>query len=123
MKPLFHPSADDITLEGIMHALSHPVRLHIFAELSHAESPQTCGSLAETSDRVLPKSTLSGHFSVLREAGLVRSERKGVEVYNIPRHDDLRDRFGPLIPAIIDAQTTQKARSRNGGPKHRMKKL
>jgi hypothetical protein len=34
MRPLFHPSVDNITVEGILHALSDPVRVHIFAEIA-----------------------------------------------------------------------------------------
>ena len=33
MKPLFHPALDDVTVEGIMHALSDPVRLAIYADI------------------------------------------------------------------------------------------
>ena len=69
MRPLFHPSLDDITVEGILHALSDPVRVHIFAEIVHAECPRTCSAFLEISDKVLPKSTLSKHFQILREFG------------------------------------------------------
>ncbi|WP_334270664.1 ArsR/SmtB family transcription factor, partial [Edaphobacter sp. HDX4] len=33
----------------------------------------------------MPKSTLSQHFKVLRESGLIRAERKGVEMHNTSR--------------------------------------
>jgi DNA-binding transcriptional ArsR family regulator len=110
MRPLFHPSAEDITVEGIMHALSDPVRVHIFAEIAKAECAQTCSAFLNVSDKTVPKSTLSEHFKVLREAGLIRSERRGVELHNTPRHDDLHDRFGKLITAIVDAYTAEHAR-------------
>ena len=35
MRPLLHPSADDITVEGILHALSDPVRADLFARIAH----------------------------------------------------------------------------------------
>ena len=107
MRPLFHPAADGITVEGILHALADPVRVRIFADLARAECPQTCSTFLEVSDKAVPKSTLSQHFKVLREAGLIRSERKGVEIHNTPRHEDLRERFGPLIDAIIQAHAAQ----------------
>ena len=110
MRPLFHPAAADITVEGIMHALSDPVRVQIFAEIAKAECPQTCSAFLDVSERSVPKSTLSQHFKVLREAGLVWSERRGVELHNSPRHADLCDRFGKLIGAIIDAYTAQSKR-------------
>jgi DNA-binding transcriptional ArsR family regulator len=51
----------------------------------------------------MPKSTLSQHFKILREAGLVRSERKGVELQNTPRWDEYGKKFGPMISSIIEA--------------------
>jgi DNA-binding transcriptional ArsR family regulator len=111
VKPLFHPSAEDITVEGILHALSDPVRVRIFAEIAKADCPQTCSAFLEVYEKAVPKSTLSQHFKVLREAGLVRSERRGVELHSTPRHDDLHDRFGRLITAIIDAHTAQTERA------------
>ncbi len=76
MRPLFPPSLDDITVEGILHALSDPVRAHILAKILCADGAQTCSAFLEISDRPIPKSTLSQHFKALRETGLIRSERK-----------------------------------------------
>jgi DNA-binding transcriptional ArsR family regulator len=122
MKPLFHPSVDDITVEGILHALSDPVRVQIFAEIAKANCAQTCSAFLELSERVVPKSTLSQHFKVLREAGLIRSERKGVELHNTPRHEDIHERFGKLIMAIIDAHTAQTRRVQRSQRARRTKK-
>jgi DNA-binding transcriptional ArsR family regulator len=123
MKPLFHPSVDDITVEGILHALSDPVRVQIFAEIAKANCPQTCSAFLELSERAVPKSTLSQHFKVLREAGLIRSERKGVELHNTPRHEDIHERFGKLIMAIIDAHATQTRRMQRGQRAKRARKI
>ncbi|HEY0208289.1 ArsR/SmtB family transcription factor [Acerihabitans sp.] len=108
-----HPAAEDITVEGILHALSDPVRAYIFAEIVRAGCSQPCSAFLAVSDRAVPKSTLSQHFKILREAGLVRSERKGVEVRNTPRHDDLQERFGPLIQAILESYCAQSAGKRD----------
>jgi len=51
----------------------------------------------------LPKSTLSKHFDVLREAGLISSEHKGVELRNQMRSNDLVPKFGRLLDAILAA--------------------
>src|SRR6266852_2202518 len=77
VKPLIHPSVDDITVEGILHALSDPVRVDIFSRIASAGCPQTCTALDESGGKPVPKSTLSQHFKALRDAGLIRSERKG----------------------------------------------
>lgn len=103
MKPLYHPSVADITVEGILYALSDSVRAQIFCDIASSTCPQSCSSFRDISSQPLPKSTLSQHFKVLRETGLIRSERKGVELHNAPRCEELSERFGPLISAIIDA--------------------
>jgi DNA-binding transcriptional ArsR family regulator len=112
MRPLFHPSIEDITVEGILHALSDPVRVHIFAEISGAQGAQTCSAFLEVSDRSVPKSTLSQHFKALREAGLIRSERKGVEMHNTSRCEEVDQRFPGLVAAIINAHKAQTERQR-----------
>ena len=63
-------------MSDVYKALSHPVRRDILARLRHG--PQTAGVLAEQFD--LAKPTLSGHFSVLREAGLIEAEREGTSI-------------------------------------------
>jgi DNA-binding transcriptional ArsR family regulator len=107
VRPLIHPAAADVTVEGILHALSDPLRAHIFAQIVSAVCPQTCSAFLEVSDKPVPKSTLSQHFKILREAGLVRSERKGVEMHNTPRCQELETRFPGLVSAILKAHLVQ----------------
>lgn len=107
MKPLYHPPVEDLTVEAILHALSDPVRFRILADIMASECPRTCSTYLQLDDRTLPKSTLSQHFRILREAGLVRSERKGVEMHNTTRCQELKPRFGPMIAAILDAYRAQ----------------
>jgi DNA-binding transcriptional ArsR family regulator len=108
VRPLFHPAAADVTVEGILHALSDPLRVQIFADIAQANCPQTCSTFLKMSDRDIPKSTLSQHFKVLREAGLVRSERKGVEMHNTPRCQELEERFPGLVSSILRAHIVQR---------------
>jgi DNA-binding transcriptional ArsR family regulator len=122
MTLLLHPAAEDITLEGILHALADPVRVRIFAEISRAERAKTCSACLEAFDRPVPKSTLSQHFKVLREAGLIRSERRGVELHNTPRSAELRERYGKLITAILDAHAAQVERGARAGRSRRSKR-
>jgi len=107
VRPLFHPSLEDITVEGILHALSDPVRAAIFADIVSQDCSQTCSMFLTVSDKAIPKSTLSQHFRALREAGLVRGERRGVEMYNTSRCAEVEKRFPGLILAIIKAHTIQ----------------
>ena len=113
MKPLIHPDIDNVTVEGILHALSDPVRVAIYADMAGAGCAQTCSTFLQVVDRSIPKSTLSQHFRTLREAGLIRSERQGVEMLNTTRCDEIEQRFPGLLAAIMNAhrvQLAQKAR-------------
>lgn len=112
MKPLYHPSLRDITVEGLLYALSDPVRVHIYAEIAQSDCPQICSHFLQVDNRTLPKSTLSAHFKVLREAGLIRSERRGVELHNTTRCQELQERFGDMVSAIIDAYREQNAQTK-----------
>ncbi|MEY2502144.1 MAG: hypothetical protein QOI07_2478 [Verrucomicrobiota bacterium] len=111
MRPLHHPAAGDITVEGILYALADPVRLQIFAQLQTADCARICSEFLVVHKKELPKSTLSQHFKILREAGLIRSERKGVEMHNTTRCAELKDRFGPMIRAILSAYLRKDRRS------------
>jgi DNA-binding transcriptional ArsR family regulator len=103
MRPLSHPAIDDIQAGAILHALSDPVRAAIFADIAGAGCSQSCSAFASVGDRVIPKSSLSHHFNVLREAGLIRSERQGIEVRNTSRCVEVDGRFPGLISAILAA--------------------
>jgi DNA-binding transcriptional ArsR family regulator len=107
MRPLFHPSIKDVTVEGILHALSDPVRVAIFAEIAASACSQNCSSFLKISEKGIPKSTLSQHFKILRDAGLICSERQGVEMQNTSRCSEIDTRFPGLIPAIIRAHNVQ----------------
>ena len=109
MRPLIHPSIEDITVEGILHALSDPVRVAIYAELAGSNCTNICSNFLQMSDRSIPKSTLSQHFRALREAGLVRSERRGVEMHNTSRCVEIEQRFPGLLSAILKAHGIQSA--------------
>jgi DNA-binding transcriptional ArsR family regulator len=108
MRPLFHPSIDDITVEGIMHALSDPVRVAIFADIASSDCGRICSAFQQVAEREIPKSTLSQHFKVLRETGLIRGERRGVEMLNSSRCQEIDQRFPGLIAAIMQAHALQK---------------
>jgi DNA-binding transcriptional ArsR family regulator len=94
---------DDVRLEAVLHALSDPVRTAIFADIAGANCAQTCSAFASMGDRVIPKSSLSQHFKVLREAGLIHSERQGVEMRNTSRCGEVDERFPGLLAAILGA--------------------
>ena len=103
MRPLFHPTIEDVTVEGILYALSDPVRAAIFSEIAGARCSQNCSNFLKVSEKEIPKSTLSQQFKALLEAGLIRGERMGVEMQNTPRCAEIEQRFPGLIKAIVRA--------------------
>jgi DNA-binding transcriptional ArsR family regulator len=108
MRQLNHPAIADVSVEGILHALSDPVRAQIYARICDSAESQSCASFQDCPVRgLLPKSTLSMHFRVLREAGLIRSERSGVELRNTSRRAELDQRFPGLLAALLGAYEAQ----------------
>jgi len=63
-------------MDPIFKALADPTRRQILHRLRERE--MTAGELAEGFD--LAKPTLSGHFKVLREAGLIVAEKSGTSI-------------------------------------------
>ena len=98
-----------------MHALSDPARVAIFAQIAGASSPKTCSNFVNIAEKSIPKSTLSQHFKALREAGLIRGERQGVEMRNTSRCAEIDKRFPGLIAAIVKAHNIQSAEAERAG--------
>ena len=51
----------------------------------------------------ISKSTLTHHFRTLREAGVIRQERRGTTKLTWLRRDDLDARFPGLLDAVLAA--------------------
>jgi DNA-binding transcriptional ArsR family regulator len=88
--------------------LSDDIRLSIVRQLDE-DGPATCGVFEV--DR--PKSSLSHHFRVLRESGIVATTRQGTALLNTLRRKDLDARFPTLLDAILEqpaASAKKKAR-------------
>jgi len=100
---------EDVQPEAILHALADPVRVAIFAEIRGAGCVEACSAVACLGERTIPKSSLSQHIKVLREAGLIRCERHGVEMRNYSRCQEVDARFPGLLPAIMDAYAAVRA--------------
>lgn len=63
-------------MTSVYKALAHPVRREILKLLRRGSAP--AGELAAEFDLAL--STLSGHFNVLKDAGLIQGERTGTTI-------------------------------------------
>jgi DNA-binding transcriptional ArsR family regulator len=95
---LSHPGIDDLSLVGVLHALADPTRLTIVGTLTREADGRACGTFPVN---VAP-STLSHHFKVLREAGIIRQEERGNRRWTWLRTDELETRFPGLLQAVTD---------------------
>lgn len=90
------PASDQIAIEDVFHALSDPFRLEVVRRLA-VEGEASCQALE--GDR--PKSSVSHHFRVLREAGLIRTRNEGASRMNALRREDIERRFPGLLSCVL----------------------
>lgn len=98
MRTLIHPNRSDIQLTAVLYALSDPIRLSIIKNLAKNQE-LTCGAF----DITIAKSTLSHHFKVLREAGVIEIRLEGRQRFISLRISDLDARFPGLLQSILNA--------------------
>ena len=84
------PLDDDAALEIALRlkALADPVRVKLVSLLFSSTDGAVCSCDLATAVGVT-ESTVSHHLSQLRRAGLVESERRGMNVYHRPRRESL----------------------------------
>jgi len=89
-------------LPTILYALGDPLRLRMVAQLAMVnESDEQMACQDFHVGEAVAKSTLSFHFKVLREAGLVRMVPQGRRVLVSLRREDLETLFPGLLEAIL----------------------
>jgi DNA-binding transcriptional ArsR family regulator len=98
---LHHPDRNELELPSVLHALSDPQRLEIVRRLSDSTAPCPCGSIQLD----VAKSTMTHHFRVLRESGVIRQQRQGTTKLTELRRDDLDARFPGLLDAVLSSET------------------
>lgn len=94
-KQLPHPDTEQITLTGVLAALSDPIRLAIVATL--AQTGERAWSEFEVP---VCKSTLSHHIKVLREAGIIQHRKDGTRCWIVLR-DELALEFPGLLGTVL----------------------
>jgi DNA-binding transcriptional ArsR family regulator len=93
-----HPPVEELTLVAVLHALADPTRLSIVRTL-YADTEKACGTFPVN---VAP-STLTHHFRVLREAGIIRQREDGARRWTTLRHAELAQRFPGLVDTVMAA--------------------
>lgn len=95
---LIHPTPEQFRVENVLTALGNPTRLEVVRRLAHeCEHGHPCGSLMTG----VAKSTLTHHWRVLREAGVICQEPAGRELLIKLRRADLDSRFPGLLDAVL----------------------
>ncbi|MGA7595843.1 MAG: helix-turn-helix domain-containing protein [Gallionella sp.] len=99
MVQFVHPSREDISLPGVLGALADPMRLNIVKNMLRKNDCMSCSEAAPCPN--MAKSTLSHHFRILREAGIIHTSKTGVENRNVLRIADIDARFPGLLKQIL----------------------
>ncbi|QCR38047.1 helix-turn-helix transcriptional regulator [Nissabacter sp. SGAir0207] len=93
-----HPERDQIRLENVLTALGNPLRLTVVRVLAGGgEHP--CSAVLSG----IPKSTLTHHWRVLRDSGVIWQRPYGRENLLSLRREDLDARFPGLLDALLNA--------------------
>jgi len=91
-----HPAREQIELDNVLSALGNPMRLKVVRILA-AEGERPCGGMLDG----VSKSTLTHHWRVMRESGVIWQRPKGRELLLSLRREDLDARFPGLLDAVI----------------------
>lgn len=98
MRALPQPPCESLALAPVLHALGDPVRLEL-ARRASTGPESTCAVLADGMD--VPLSTLTNHWRILREAGLITMTVDGRHRRIRLRAEDLHERFPGLLDPIL----------------------
>lgn len=101
---LTHPEIATLDVLDVLHALSDPTRMTIVQTL-RSDPERACGTFPVD---VAP-STLTHHFRVLRQAGVIRQREAGNRRWTSLRTRDLEERFPGLLDRIVSAYDRQTA--------------
>lgn len=104
MSPRHHPTPDQIRVDEVMSALGNPLRLKVVRVLADG-GEHNCGSILTG----VSKSTLTHHWRVLRDSGVIRQRPSGRENLLSLRRDDLDARYPGLLDSILSAARTDEA--------------
>jgi DNA-binding transcriptional ArsR family regulator len=83
-------------MSGVFRALADPTRRRVLALLR--EKPMSAGELADQFD--VSKPTMSAHFNVLREAGLIDATKHGKSIVYRLRMSVLEEALMELAQAV-----------------------
>ena len=92
-----HPEPEQIQLENVLFALGNPLRLAIVRRLADG-SELSCNALRPAD---VVKSTMTHHWRVLRDSGVIWQRAQGRENMISLRREDLDARFPGLMAILL----------------------
>ncbi|MCA1220100.1 ArsR/SmtB family transcription factor [Streptomyces sp. 8L] len=107
MQPLPEPAPESLTLASVLNALGDPVRLELVRR-AFANPGLTCA--VEGLD--VPKSTLTNHWRILRETGVIRMAVDGRYRRIWLRTEELGDRFPGLLDTVLGFSAAEPTQSK-----------
>lgn len=94
------PTREQIELVDVLAAIGHPVRAQIVRVLADGQE-RACGEIMPG----VPKSTLTSHWRVLTQSGVIVQRPGGRNLFITLRKDDLDARFPGLLDLVTAEQT------------------
>ncbi|MGW4963888.1 ArsR/SmtB family transcription factor [Nonomuraea sp. NPDC004186] len=99
---LTHTSPIEVSLQAALDALGDPIRRRIVRELAAVPAwTRACGTFSHLP---VAKSTLSHHFSVLRNVGLLEQRDEGARRLNRLRQEEFDHRFPGLLGLVLEEE-------------------
>lgn len=93
-----HPERNQIRIENVLTALGNPLRLTVVRVLA-AGGEHACSAVLNG----IPKSTLTHHWRMLRDSGVIWQRPHGRENLLSLRREDLDARFPGLLDSLLGA--------------------
>ncbi|MFJ4466854.1 ArsR/SmtB family transcription factor [Streptomyces sp. NPDC089424] len=94
-----HPDISEVALQQVLEALGDPVRRMLVSQLTRSDGDMACGAF----EAPVSTSTLTHHFNVLRESGVIRQYYVGTAKMNTLRTDELEERFPGVLSSVVAA--------------------
>jgi DNA-binding transcriptional ArsR family regulator len=107
-RTLPEPSVDSFDLTVILSALADPGRRALMTALYRGPDLLDCAVVAAEAGLGLSNPTISHHYRVLREAGLIRSVANGRKRIVSVRREDMETRFPGLLRAVLEAEDRER---------------
>jgi DNA-binding transcriptional ArsR family regulator len=103
-----------VPLEKILYALSDETRLKIIAIIDEEGGEMPCGSFAERTG--VTKPTLSHHFAILRETGVISTRMEGNQKFNTLRKKEMSRHFPGLLELVLKTVRKNKKKGERNSP-------